>query len=66
MVEADLDPGAVTDRLRTMARLLAERGFVAKGVDMSPPAVTDRLRTLSALSEACRRLAQAGASARGL
>jgi hypothetical protein len=47
---------AVTSRLREMARLLAERGFVDKGVDMSRVAVTDRLKTLSALSAMCLRL----------
>lgn len=50
----------VTARLREMARLLAERGFVRKGIDMSPPAITGRLRMLGALSDMCRRLGSAG------
>jgi hypothetical protein len=51
-------PGAVTARLQHVARLLADRGFVAKGVDMSPRAITARLQTLGALSDMCRRLGQ--------
>lgn len=66
MAEAELDAATVTQRLQQMARLLAARGFVPKGVDMSPPAVTDRLRTWSALTDACRRLVHLGASARVL
>lgn len=52
----DMRTPAVTARLREMARLLAERGFVDKGVDMSRAAVTARLKTLSALSTMCLRL----------
>jgi hypothetical protein len=50
---------AITARLRTMARMLAERGFVTKGVDMSPTAVTLRLQTMAALSSMCLRLGRA-------
>jgi predicted deacylase len=52
----DMRPKAVTARLRQVARMLAERGFVDKGVDMSRTAVTDRLKTMSALSTMCLRL----------
>ena len=52
--------GAVTERLRHVARLLEARGWSTKGVDMSPGAVTERLRTVSALGELCRRLAEIG------
>jgi hypothetical protein len=55
----DMRPEAITARLRTVARLLAERGFVDKGVDMSCAAVTGRLKTMSALSSMCSRLQQA-------
>lgn len=54
--------GAVTARLRQVSRLLAERGMTKKGVDMSTQAVSGRLRTLGALSDMCRRLAEAGRS----
>jgi division protein CdvB (Snf7/Vps24/ESCRT-III family) len=50
---------AVTARLRTMARMLEERGFVSKGVDMSRAAVTLRLQTMAALSDLCLRLGRA-------
>jgi hypothetical protein len=62
----DMRPEAVTARLREMSRLLAERGFVAKGVDMSSPAVTARLKTLGALSDMCRRLGPVGSRLRDL
>ena len=52
----DMRATAVTARLREMARLLAERGFVDRGVDMSRDAVTERLKTMSALSTMCLRL----------
>lgn len=60
MAEVVLDAAIVTERLRQMARLLKERGFVRKGVDMSSSAVTIRLQTLSALTDACQRLARLG------
>ena len=56
----DMRSEAVTARLRELSRLLAQRGFVVKGVDMSRPAVTARLRTLGALSDMCRRLKPVG------
>ena len=56
----DMRPESVTARLREMARLSAERGFVGKGVDMSSAAVTSRLRTMASLSDLCRRLAPIG------
>lgn len=52
----DMRAQAITWRLREAARLLAERGFVDKGVDMSRTAVTDRLKTMAALSTMCLRL----------
>jgi hypothetical protein len=55
----DMSAAAVTARLRTMSRLLDERGFVRKGVDMSPAAITQRLRTMAALSDMCLRLGKA-------
>lgn len=55
----DMGKHAITERLRHMSRLLAERGFASKGVDMSPPAVTGRLRAMAALSTMCLRLGQA-------
>jgi len=60
VAEAPIPPAIVTARLREMSRLLAERGFVSKGVDMSPAAISARLRSWSALTEMCRRLAVAG------
>jgi hypothetical protein len=51
---------AVTERLREVARQLARRGLVAKGVDMSRSAVTARLKTLAALSDMCLRLVAIG------
>ena len=51
---------AVSARLREMARLLAQRGFVSKGVDMSSAAVSTRLRSMASLSDLCRRLAPIG------
>jgi len=56
----DMHRNAVTARLREMARLSAQRGFVAKGVDMSSAAVSARLRTMASLSDLCRRLAPIG------
>jgi hypothetical protein len=55
----DMGRQAVSARLRTMARLLAERGFTSKGVDMSRAAVTLRLRSMAALSTMCLRLGKA-------
>ena len=52
----DMSREAVSARLRTMARLLEERGFTCKGVDMSRTAVTLRLQTMAALSTMCLRL----------
>jgi hypothetical protein len=52
----DMRSQAITSRLREAARLLAERGFVDKGVDMSRDAVTRRLKSMSALSSMCLRL----------
>jgi hypothetical protein len=52
-------PQAVTARLQTISRLLAERGFVDKGVDMSSVAVTQRLKSMAALSSLCLRLQKA-------
>lgn len=60
----DMRPGAVTARLRELARLLERRGFTTKGIDMSVTAVTGRLRALGALSDMCRRLGEAGRSLR--
>jgi hypothetical protein len=50
---------AVTARLRAMARMIEERGFVRKDVDMSRAAVTLRLQTMAALSAMCLRLGRA-------
>jgi hypothetical protein len=61
-----MSPGAVTARLREMARLLEERGAVSKGVDMSAAAISGRLRLMGALSDMCRRLGAAGAGLRPL
>ena len=55
----DMGAQAITARLRAVSRLLAERGFVDKGVDMSCVAVTRRLESMSALSSMCLRLGQA-------
>jgi len=55
----DMRDGALTSRLREVAHLLAERGFVDKGIDMSPATVTYRLKTMSALSSMCLRLQRA-------
>jgi len=54
-----MSPDAVSARLRTMARLLEERGFTNKGMDMSSAAVTSRLQSMAALSTMCLRLGQA-------
>ena len=56
----DMSREAVSARLREMARLFAQRGFVSKSVDMSSAAVSARLRTMASLSELCRRLAPVG------
>jgi hypothetical protein len=56
----DMRREAVSARLREMARLLAQRGFVSKGVDMSSAAVSARLRSMASLSDLCRRLAPIG------
>jgi hypothetical protein len=56
----DMTAAAITGRLRTMSRLLAERGLVVKGVDMSSEAVTARLRVMSSLADMCLRLAAVG------
>ena len=55
----DMRAPAITSRVRQAARLLAERGFVDKGVDMSRAAVTGRLKTMSALSSMCLSLQRA-------
>ncbi len=60
----DMSPTAVTARLREVARLLAERGQVQKGVDMSPAAITGRLKVMGALSSMCLRLGKACIGAR--
>jgi hypothetical protein len=54
-----MSPKAVTARLREVAQLLDERGFVQKGVDMSAAAITLRLRTMATLSDMCARLGKA-------
>jgi len=54
-----MSPAAVSARLRRVADLLDERGFLRKGVDMSAAAVTLRLRTMAALSDMCARLGRA-------
>jgi hypothetical protein len=51
---------AITARFREMARLSAQRGLVAKGVDMSATAVNARLCMMASLSDLCRRLAPIG------
>lgn len=55
----DMGPHAISFRLRLAARMLAERGFVDKGVDMSRTAVTLRLKSMAALSAMCLRLRRA-------
>ena len=55
----DMSRDAISARLRTVARLLEERGFTRKGVDMSPAAVTLRLQSMAALSTMCLRLGRA-------
>jgi hypothetical protein len=54
-----MSPKAVSARLRTVARLLEERGFTNKGVNMSRTAVTSRLQSMAALSSMCARLGKA-------
>jgi hypothetical protein len=57
----DMSARAVTARLRRVAALLADRGFVSKGVAMDVASVRARLRVMAALSDMCRRLgARAG------
>ena len=51
---------AVSGRLREVGRLLAQRGFVPKGVAMASASVTARLKILGALSDMCRRLTCVG------
>lgn len=55
----DMSREAVSARLRDVARLLHERGFVNKDVDMSRTAVTFRLQCMAALSTMCLRLGKA-------
>jgi predicted deacylase len=55
----DMSREAISARLRAMARLLEERGFVSKGVDMSCAAITHRLQSMAALSTMCLRLGKA-------
>lgn len=50
---------AITERLKTMAALQQQRGFVVKGVDMSAAAITSRLKMQSALTSLCLKLAKA-------
>ena len=57
---ADMSREAVSARLKEMARLFSQRGFVSKGVDMSSAAVSARLHTMASLSDLCRRLAPIG------
>jgi hypothetical protein len=59
-VVVDMSEAAVTYRLREVGRLLAQRGFVQKGVLMTAPAVTARLKIQGALSDMCRRLTPVG------
>ena len=56
----DMHRDSITARLREMARISYQRGFVSKGVDMSNAAVSARLRTMASLSDFCRRLAPIG------
>jgi len=56
---------AVTARVREVARLLEQRGFVSKGVDMSRTAVTRRLASMASLSSMCLRLTRATLAGRG-
>jgi hypothetical protein len=58
-IVVEMSREAIGARLRAVARLLGQRGFVDKGVDMSVAAVTMRLRTMAALSSMCRRLTKA-------
>jgi len=62
----DMSPRAVSTRLRSVARLLEERGFAIKGVDMSRTAVTSRLQSMAALSSMCARLGKATVASGGL
>jgi hypothetical protein len=62
----DMSPESVSTRLRTVARLLEERGFTSKGVDMSRTAVTSRLQSMAALSSMCVRLGKATIASSGL
>ena len=55
----DMGREAVSARLRDVARLLDERGFLNKGIDMSRTAVTLRLQSMAALSTMCLRLGKA-------
>ncbi len=64
-IVVDMSRGAVSARLRTVARLLEERGITSKGVDMSRAAVTRRLRSMAALSTMCLRLGKATIASQG-
>jgi hypothetical protein len=55
---------AVTARLREMAKLRVQAGYVDKRPAMTSAAITARLKTLGALSDMCRRLAVVGARLR--
>ena len=61
----DMSPKSVSTRLRTVARLLEERGFTSKGVDMSRTALTSRLQSMAALSSMCLRLGKANIASSG-
>ena len=61
----DMGREAVSARLRDLARLLDERGFLNKGIDMSRTAVTFRLQSMAALSNMCLRLGKATIARRG-
>lgn len=61
----DMRREAVTARVREVARLLEQRGFVSKGVDMSRTAVTLRLASMASLSTMCLRLTRATVAGRG-
>ena len=61
----DMSREAISARLRTVARLLKERGFASKGVDMSRAAVTLRLQSMAALSTMCLRLGRATIASSG-
>jgi hypothetical protein len=66
LIHVDMSAAAVTQRLRDIDRLLAERGWRRKGIDMSAAAVTTRLHTMASLSEMCLRLVTIGKPLRGV